>query len=163
MSSNWAHMSAHFGHPSTPSRTPRKAPHSYPQTPLPYSPLSRSRLPNPPSQVHSERVATVHTFAAVSKATRRYAVAAAKEALEEHEACCENELSAFMESRFDDHYGPEWRCFVGRSCDYARACVRGQGHEHVSFSIGLLNFLLFRRNADGQFMFDVKKTNLVAY
>ena len=128
--------------------------------------VDMSRDPEPSAHelkiLTADRKAVVHTHAAFPRAMRREAVRVAKDVLE-GEACVEFQIADKLTRHFDEAHGPEWRCFVGRVVAYARPCVRGKGHQHINFTIGQLQFLLFRAPSDGIFMYELKQSVVSIY
>ena len=59
---------------------------------------------------------------------RKQATALATSLLNQN-ACLEADIGQRLATAFDKSYGDKWHCFVGRTCDYARASVHAPGHQ----------------------------------
>jgi len=71
-----------------------------------------------------------------------FALATTRDALETG-LCVETELARHVEARFDEAYGPKWKCFVGLTAAFARSGVSlHPGHPHAHFSVGQLPVLV---------------------
>jgi len=72
------------------------------------------------------------------------ALSLAREALEDG-LCIETGLAKNLEERYDQVYGPKWKCFVGMTCSFAVGGVSANPNDpHVYFRVGQLPFLLFQ-------------------